>query len=84
MLRGAGGTVVGMSVVPESTAARALGMRVLGLFSVTNMAGEESSHDEVLAAADEIAGATSRLLRELLPRIGSDDSRGSDDGQRRT
>ena len=71
MLRGAGGTVAGMSVVPESTAARALGMRVLGLFSVTNMAGEEATHDEVLAVADEIAGATSTLLAELLPRVGS-------------
>jgi len=70
MLRRSGGTVVGMSVVPESIAARALGMRVLGLFSVTNLAGEPSTHDEVLAKADEAAGAMSRLLRELLPRLG--------------
>lgn len=70
MLRRSGGTVVGMSVVPESIVARALGMRVLGLFSVTNLAGEYATHDEVLAMADEAAGAMSRLLRELLPRLG--------------
>ena len=47
-LRGMGGTVVGMSVVPEATAALALGLRVLGLFSVTNLAGDPATHDEVL------------------------------------
>jgi purine-nucleoside phosphorylase len=84
MLRRSGGTVVGMSVVPESIAARALGMRVLGLFSVTNQAGEPSTHDEVLAMADEAAGAMSRLLRELLPRLDAGgDARdgGSGDGR---
>lgn len=70
MIRRSGGTVVGMSVVPESVAARALGMRILGLFSVTNMAGVHATHDEVLAMADVAAGAMSRLLRELLPRLG--------------
>ena len=69
MLRRSGGTVVGMSVVPESTAARALGMRVLGLFSATNAAGEPATHEEVLAMADRAAKDTSRLLRELLPRL---------------
>jgi purine-nucleoside phosphorylase len=69
MLRRCGGTVVGMSVVPESTAARALGMRVVGLFSHTNLAGEPATHQEVLAMADHAAKNTSRLLRELLPRL---------------
>jgi purine-nucleoside phosphorylase len=69
MLRRSGGTVVGMSVVPESTVARALGMRVLGLFSATNLAGEPATHEEVLAMADRAAEDTSRLLRELLPRL---------------
>ena len=38
MLRRIGTTVVGMSTVPEAVAARALGMRVLGLSFVTNAA----------------------------------------------
>jgi purine-nucleoside phosphorylase len=70
MLRRSGGTVVGMSVVPESTVARALGMRVLGLFSVTNHAGEHATHEEVLTMADRAAGEMSRLLPELLPLLG--------------
>jgi purine-nucleoside phosphorylase len=72
-LRRAGGTVVGMSVVPETTAARALGMRVLGLFSVTNLAGDPATHEEVLAMADEAARATSALLRAMLPDLAKRD-----------
>jgi inosine/guanosine/xanthosine phosphorylase family protein len=68
-LRRAGGTVVGMSVVPESTAARALGMRVVGLFSVTNLAGDPASHEEVLAMADRAASTTRRIIHELLPYL---------------
>ena len=68
-LRRAGGTVVGMSVVPESTAARALGMRVLGLFSVTNLAGDAGTHEEVLDMADRAAGTTRRIINELLPQL---------------
>jgi purine-nucleoside phosphorylase len=68
-LRGMGGTVVGMSVVPESTAARALGLRVLGLFSVTNLAGDPATHEEVLEMADKAAKGTSVLLRDLLPSL---------------
>ena len=68
-LRGMGGTVVGMSVVPETTAARALGLRVLGLFSVTNLAGDPATHDEVLEKADVAATGTSALLRDLLPSL---------------
>jgi purine nucleoside phosphorylase len=47
-------------------------MRVLGLFSVTNMAGEAATHEEVLATADRAAGEMRRLLPELLPRLGAD------------
>jgi purine-nucleoside phosphorylase len=68
-LRRLGATVVGMSVVPESVAARALGMRVLGLWSVTNLAGDPATHEEVLAMADRAARSTSALLHEVLPRL---------------
>jgi inosine/guanosine/xanthosine phosphorylase family protein len=68
-IRRLGGTVVGMSVVPETVPARALAMRILGLFSVTNLAGDAATHEEVLAMADSAALATSRLLEDVLPRI---------------
>jgi purine-nucleoside phosphorylase len=87
MIRRSGGSVVGMSVVPESVVARALDMRVLGLFSVTNMAGDQATHQDVLAMADRAAVSMNGLLRELLPLLGGpstgrpDDTTRSDDGR---
>ena len=69
-MREIGGTVVGMSVVPEALAAGVLGMRVVGLFSVTNVAGEGSHHDVVKVGA-EIGGRLSALLDRILPRLGA-------------
>jgi purine nucleoside phosphorylase len=68
-LRQAGATVVGMSMVPEVLPARALGMRVLGLCSVTNALGEEVSHDEVVRVSNDTAKALGRLLVDLFPRL---------------
>lgn len=68
-LRQIGATVVGMSVVPEVLPARALGMRVLGLCSVTNAFGEEVSHEEVVRVSNETAKAVGRLLVDLFPRL---------------
>jgi purine-nucleoside phosphorylase len=68
-LRRAGGTVVGMSMVPEVLPARALGMRVIGLCSVTNALGEHVEHDEVVRVSNATAIAVGRLLVDLLPRM---------------
>jgi inosine/guanosine/xanthosine phosphorylase family protein len=68
-LRSAGATVVGMSMVPEAVPARALGLRVLGLCSVTNALGHEVMHEEVVRVSNETAVAVGRLLTDLLPRI---------------
>jgi purine-nucleoside phosphorylase len=65
MLRRAGATVVGMSTVPEAVAARALGMRVLGLSFVTNAAGGAVSHEEVLLASKTAADAIGRVVAGL-------------------
>jgi purine-nucleoside phosphorylase len=69
LVRLAGATIVGMSVVPEALPARALGMRVLGLSMVTNAFGEPVSHEEVVRVSNETAIAVGRLLVDLLPRI---------------
>ncbi|MGA9160318.1 MAG: purine-nucleoside phosphorylase [Actinomycetota bacterium] len=69
MLRRFGATVVGMSTVPEAVAARALGMRVLGLAFATNAAGVEVSHEEVLAASTAAAGTIGRVIVELVNRF---------------
>jgi purine-nucleoside phosphorylase len=69
MLRQLGATVVGMSTVPEAVAARALGMRVLGLAFATNAAGVEVSHEEVLAASRVAAGTIGQVILELVERF---------------
>ena len=66
MLFGLGGTVVGMSMVPEAVAARALGMRVLGLAFATNAAGVPVSHEEVQGASKAASDAIGRVLLDLV------------------
>lgn len=69
-LRRTGAQTVGMSTVHEVIAARALGLRVLGLSLVTNVAGgAELSHDEVLQAGRDAAEAMSTLVEAVLGRL---------------
>lgn len=68
LLRHAGAAVVGMSVVPEAVPARALGMRVLGLFFVTNVVGMEVEHEDVVRASDAMAGAIGRVIEGVLAK----------------
>jgi purine-nucleoside phosphorylase len=69
MLRTLGADLVGMSTVPEAIAASYLGMRVLGISCVTNMAAgvgpKKLSHAEVI----ETGKRTEGLLRDLLVEI---------------
>ena len=70
MLRSAGATVVGMSVVPEALPAAALGMRVLGICTLTNAFGEHVEHEDVIRVSNEAAASVGRLLVDLFPRVG--------------
>ena len=68
-----GADAIGMSTVHEVTMARSLGMRVLGLSVVTDMAlpdgSEHATGDEVLRVAN-LAGERFRaLVRALLPEL---------------
>ncbi|CAM3051331.1 purine-nucleoside phosphorylase [Skermania piniformis] len=73
MLRTLGADLVGMSTVLETIAARALGLRVLGISLVTNAAagvtGQPLSHAEVLAEGRAAAPRLGALLRELVSRL---------------
>jgi purine-nucleoside phosphorylase len=71
--RALGATLVGMSTVPETIAARHMGMEVLGISCVTNLAaglGEtELSHEEVFAAGKEVEHRLAGLLKRVVPAI---------------
>ncbi len=68
-----GADLVGMSTVPEVIAARYLGMKILGLSMVTNMAAgildRPLSHQEVVETASKVAPWLSALLQGILARI---------------
>jgi purine-nucleoside phosphorylase len=73
MARAMGADLVGMSTVPEAIAARQLGMRVLGISCVTNMAAgvgsEPLSHAEVVAAGKKVEAELKALILGLVERI---------------
>jgi len=69
VMRNAGGSVVGMSIVPEALPAKALGMRLLGLISVTNLLGGELSHHEVIEVGRQMGPNLARLLERTVPRM---------------
>jgi purine-nucleoside phosphorylase len=72
-LQAIGADLVGMSTVPEVIAARHMGLSVLAISCVTNMAagitGEKISHAEVLETGERVRGKFLALLRSVLPRI---------------
>ena len=69
MLRTMGADLVGMSTVLEAIAARSVGLEVLGLSLVTNLAagitGAPLDHEEVLEAGRLAATRMGRLLHQL-------------------
>jgi purine nucleoside phosphorylase len=59
-----------MSTVPEAVAGVALRLRVLGISCVTNMAGAEDTHEDVLAAAKEATQRLRTLMGRVVPQLG--------------
>ncbi len=69
-----GGDIVGMSVVPEATAARQMGVRVLALSYIANAGAGVSartlSHKEVLKTGAAVSRRLGALLAGLVEKIG--------------
>ena len=73
MARIIGADAAGMSTVPEALAARHLGLRVLGISCVTNMAAgileQKLTHEEVFATGKLAEKRFSALLAEIIRRM---------------
>ncbi|HEU0122823.1 MAG TPA: purine-nucleoside phosphorylase [Bryobacteraceae bacterium] len=72
-LRTIGADLVGMSTVPEVIAANHMGMRVLAISCVTNMAAgvldQKIDHEEVLETGRQVRSRFTALLKAVLPQL---------------
>lgn len=72
-LRTIGADVVGMSTAAEVIVANHMGMKVLGISCVTNMAAgilpQKINHEEVLETGAMVRDTLVRFLKALLPRL---------------
>jgi purine-nucleoside phosphorylase len=73
MLRALGADAVGMSTVPEAIVARHMGLKVLGISCITNMAAgvldKPIDHQEVIETGERVRATFTELLRRVIPKL---------------
>lgn len=73
MLRTLGADAVGMSTVPEAIIGRQMGIKIMGLSCITNMASgvfdQPINHQEVIETGVRVHETFKELLRRVIPRI---------------
>jgi purine-nucleoside phosphorylase len=72
-LRSSGGDAIGMSTVPETITANHMGMEILGISCITNMAAgvlpKPLDHKEVMEIAEKVKPKFSKLIRGILKEM---------------
>jgi purine-nucleoside phosphorylase len=73
MMRILGADAVGMSTVPEAIVARQMGIKVLGISCITNMAagvvGDPINHQDVMETGERVRDTFKELLKRIIPKL---------------